>query len=112
METILQDLRFGIRGLLKRPGFTITAILTLAVGIGANSAILSIVNSVLLRPLNAANPEELVGCYSKDTQNPDSFRAFSYPNYRDLRDNNAVFTSLAAQDFALVGLREGAPPRR
>ena len=57
-------------------------------------------------------PGNWSGCYSRDTQKPDSYRAFSYPNYADLRDNNPVFTSLMAHNLAMVGLSEGDSTRR
>jgi len=97
--------------LLKKPGFTLAAVAVLSLGIGANTAIFSLVNAFLLKPLPIHKPEELVGCYSKDTRKPD-YRAFSYPNYVDLRENNNVFTSLAAHNMAMVGLAEGDSTRR
>ena len=112
MGNLFKDLRYGVRMLLNRPGFTITAVIVLALGIGANTAIFSLVNAFLLKPLLIQKPEELVGCYSRNTHKPDAYRAFSYPNYVDLRDQNGVFSSLAAHNPALVGLAEGANTRR
>jgi predicted permease len=112
MTTFIQDLRFGTRMLLRSPGFTVAAALVLGLGIGANSAMFSLVNAFLLKPLVIEKPEEIVGCYSRDTKKPDAYRAFSYANYADLRDNNAVFTSLTAHNMALVGLEDGNTSRR
>jgi putative ABC transport system permease protein len=91
MQTFLQDIRYGMRMLFKNPGFTLTAILTLALGIGANTAIFSVVNSVLLRPLPYNEPERLVAVYESDTRKPDVKGAYSYPNFFDLRSQNSSF---------------------
>ena len=107
-----QDVRYGLRMLLKNPGFTLLAVGVLALGIGANSAIFNLVNSFLLRPLDVHEPDRLVGCYSKDTGQAGSFRAFSYPNYRDLRESGVGFSHLAAHNPSLAGLREGDNTRR
>jgi predicted permease len=112
MNALWQDFRYGVRLLLKKPGFTIVAVTVLALGIGANSAIFSLVNAFLLKPLAFEKPEQLVGCYSRNTKRPDSYRAFSYPNYYDLRERNTAFTSLMAHNPALVGLTEGDTTRR
>src|SRR5579863_6890302 len=109
---ILEDIRFGVRMLITKPGFTAAAVSVLALGIGANTAIFSLVNAFLLKPLHIGNPSELVGVHSRDTQKPDSYRAFSYPNYADMRDNNPVFSNLAAHNLAMVGLSEGDSTRR
>jgi len=98
--------------LASKAGFTMAAVSVLALGIGANTAIFSLVNSFLLKPLHIQNPHELVGVYSRDTQKPDSYRAFSYPNYADLREHNRVFTKLAAHNLAMEGLSEGDSTRR
>src|SRR5262245_49307163 len=92
MHTLLQDLRYAVRLLAKRPGFTLIAIITLALGIGANTAIFSLVNTVLLRPFPVARPSELysVSVFGKG----DSMMAFSYPDYIDFRDRNEVLSGL------------------
>jgi predicted permease len=102
----------GVRVLGKKPGFTAAAVLVLALGIGANAAIFSLVNAFLLKPLAIHKAEELVGLYSRDMRKPDNYRAFSYPNYVDLRGQGGVFSSLAAHNLAMVGLTEGETTRR
>lgn len=111
MGNLLREVRFGARMLRKNPGFTFAAVAVLALGIGANTAIFSLVNAFLLKPLLIHNPAELVGCYSRDTRKPD-YRAFSYPDYTELRENGSVFTSLLAHNMAMVGLSEGDTTRR
>ncbi len=100
METLVQDIRFGFRRLVKTPGFAVIAVLSLALGIGANTAIFSLVNMILFRPLPVANPEQVVSvsAVGKDGQ----FAAFSHPNYLDFRDRNEVLSGLLAYRF--VGL--------
>ena len=112
MGTLWQDLRHGLRMLTSKPGFTAIAVAVLALGIGANTAIFSLVNAFLLKPLLIQRPERITGVYSRDLRNPGSFRAFSYPNYVDLREKNPVFTSLTAHNLAMVGLAEGDITRR
>ena len=112
MGTLWQDLRHGLRMLTSKPGFTAIAVAVLALGIGANTAIFSLVNAFLLKPLLIQRPERITGVYSRDLRNPGSFRAFSYPNYVDLREKNPVFTSLMAHNLAMVGLAEGDITRR
>jgi predicted permease len=102
----------GVRVLAKKPGFTAAAVLVLALGIGANTAIFSLVNAFLLKPVEIYKAEELVGLYSRDTQKSDNYRAFSYPNFADLRRQGGVFASLAAHNLAMVGLTEGDSTRR
>jgi predicted permease len=111
MWNLLRDMRFGARMLRKNPGFACAAVAILALGIGANTAIFSLVNAFLLKPLLIHNPAELVGCYSRDTRKPD-YRAFSYPDYAELREKGSVFTSLLAHNMAMVGLSEGDTTRR
>jgi predicted permease len=99
MQTLLQDLRYGLRILWKSPGFTAVAVLTLALGIGANTAIFSIVNSVLLRPLPFPNPDQLIAVNEKDMRGemPGGVMAnTSYPDFFDWRSQNHVFENIAA----------------
>lgn len=112
IDTLSQDVRFGIRTLIGKPGFALTALLVLAVGIGANTAVFSLLNALLLKPLRIEKAEQIVGCFSRDTKRPDTYRAFSYPNYVDVREKNRVFTSLAAHDVTMVGLTEGDTTKR
>src|SRR5215475_11518359 len=109
MQTLWQDLRYGARMLLRNPGFTLVAILTLALGIGANTAIFSFVNSLFLRPLAIANPEQVMRLYAEDSRGR-KFDTFSYPNYADLRDRSRTLQALAAHGYtdASVGLGAGA----
>ena len=107
-----QDVRFGLRLLGRQPGFTVVAALVLALGIGANTAVFSIVNALLLKPRPGHPNGLVVGVFSKDTAHPDSFRAFSYPNYVDMRAQTEIFASLAAHTFALAGITERDTTRR
>ena len=101
VQSIFQDLRFGLRTLRKSPGFTAVAVLTLALGIGANAAIFTVINAVMLRALPVKHPEELVTVgnpakvHSWGTGTPRT-DVFSYPLYREVRDNNQVFSSVLA----------------
>ncbi|MEW6208874.1 MAG: ABC transporter permease [Acidobacteriota bacterium] len=104
METLKQDVRYGLRMLAKSPGFTAVAVLTLALGIGVNTAIFSIFNQVLLRSLPVRNPDQLVILSSPGdkqghvySDKGDGAESFSYPMYKDLRDHNDVFTGLLAR---------------
>jgi MacB-like periplasmic core domain len=108
LETLAQDLRYGARMLLKQPGFTLIAVITLALGIGANTAIFSVVNALLLRPLPYRQPEQLVKVFQAQ---PDPTKGmlpsvWSYPRFEILRDQNQSFaavTGVAQNDFNLTG---------
>ena len=107
MTRLWQDAAYGLRTFSKAPGFAAIAVIVLGVGIGANTAIFSIVNELLFRPLSG-RAGELVGVYSHDRTTPDSYREFSYPNYVDIRDGSDLFDGLMAHTFALVGTAAGA----
>jgi macrolide transport system ATP-binding/permease protein len=100
-DEMIQDLRFGVRMLLKHKGFSAVAVLTLALGIGANTAIFSLIHTVLLRPLSVAQPERLARIYTRGSQNT------SFPNYRDLAAGNQVFAELAGHAIAPLNLGQG-----
>jgi len=96
LEEFFQDIRYGFRLLRKNPGFSAVVILALALGLGANTALFSLFNTVLLGALPVQHPEQLV-VLSTVNENSDSITSFSYPMYRELRDKNAVFSGMIAQ---------------
>jgi len=105
METLLQDVRFGFRVLVKSPGFTAVAIVTLALGIGANTALFSVINGVLLSPLPFSEPDQLVTLH----ENKPNFEggSISYPNFRDWQNDNHTFSALGlarTYAFSLTGI--------
>jgi len=107
MEAFWQDVRYGVRMLLKTPGFALLAIATLALGIGANTALFSIVNGVLLEPLHFRDAGRLVTLYEKRPQF--TYSSISYPNFLDWRRNNTSFEYMAAfrpDDFSFTGAGE------
>src|SRR5215210_6068280 len=91
MENILKDIRYGIRGLLRQPGFTVIAVATLAVSIGANTAIFSVVNATLLRPLPFKDPNQLIMVWQ--TANQASQTSVAEPNFLDYQQKNHVFNT-------------------
>src|SRR5438874_6487462 len=103
IQDLVQDLRFGLRTLRKSPGFTAVVVVTLALGIGANTAIFTLIDSVMLKSLPVANPKQLYRlgdnnncCVMIGTQNGGSFVLYSYPLYENLRDHTPEFSDLAA----------------
>lgn len=110
MSTLWQDFRYGVRMLAKKPGFTLIAVLTLSLGIGANTAIFSLINMVLLRPLPVAQPERIVEI--TPLRKGADIGNFSYPFYRNLRDQNEVLEGLAAYRFAPMSLSQSGNNER
>ena len=110
METLLQDLRFGFRMLTKSPGFTIVAVAALALGIGANTAIFSVVNGVLLRPLPYAEPDRLVTIFGTERMFRQS--AVSPADFVEWRNQNHVFEDLIAYTGGSFNLSGGDQPAR
>ncbi len=106
MNTFWQDIRYGLRMLLKSPSVSIVATIALALGIGANTAIFSVVNAVLLRPLPYPDSDALMSVFEKDQTRAVVRGSFSYPNYFDLRAQNHVFEHVSAyhdSDFIMTG---------
>ncbi|MDP9099961.1 MAG: ABC transporter permease [Verrucomicrobiota bacterium] len=103
MQTLFQDLRYGARQLLKRPGFTLLAIISMALGIGANAVIFSLVDTVAFRPLPVRNASELQELYGT-LHNGADYTIQSYLNYKDYRDRNQVFSGLIAYRLIVASL--------
>jgi len=106
IETLLQDLRFSLRTLRKSPGFTIAAVLTLALAIGANAVVFAVLNALILNPRNVPQAKSLFGIEHGN----DKSAWESYPDYLDLRDRNRSFDNLAAFTLAQAGLDSGKDP--
>jgi len=103
MHSLIRDIRYAFRNFVKRPGFTAIAVITLALGIGANTSIFSLVNTVLLRPLPVPHPEQLIEVYGTFHNGAD-YTIQSYLNYKDYRDRNDVFSGLMAYRFAPMSI--------
>src|SRR5882724_2881497 len=112
METILQDLRYGIRTLLKNPGFTAIAVIALALGIGANTAIFSVVNAVVLRPLPYPNTDRLVMVYETGMQSKKDHSDVSFPNFSDWSQQSKNFEQLAAFSSTIVDVTGDGEPAK
>ena len=104
MEKLWQDFRFGLRQLRKSPGFTFVALLSLALGIGGNAVIFSLVSTILLRPLPIAHPEQVVAIHQGRQNDPSYSQSMSYPNYKDIRDRNQVLSGMAVYRFDPLSL--------
>src|SRR5437867_7208846 len=106
MNRLWQDLRYAARTFLKTPGFTLIAVLSITLGIAANTSIYTLVNAVLFKPMPVPHPEQLVALY---TMEPNSMYPgeFSYPDYRDYRDHNEVFSDLFIHYGTPVSLKNG-----
>src|SRR5579864_6048555 len=110
LETLWQDLRYGFRMLRKSPGFTAIAVLTLALGIGANTAIFSIVDAVLLRAFPYPNAGQLVLLFNAPVKQPDALSALSYRDFQECRQQNRVFSGMAGNAFHDLTLTGAGDP--
>ena len=110
---MMQDFKFAFRQLLKSPGFTSVAVLTLALAIGVNSAIFALINGVVLRSPIPLRPQEVVNIFSARQNASHDYRQFSYQEYRELRENGGdVFSDVAALEFAVAGIGRDHEMRR
>src|SRR5438477_8181664 len=110
METLVKDIRFGVRSLLARPGFTVLAVFTLALGIGACTAIFSVVDGVLLRPLPYPHSEEIVQL--REINSAGRQIAFAEPNFLDVRSRSRSFEAIVQYHGALTTVTVGREPVR
>jgi len=113
---VVPDVRYALRRLLRSPGFTLAAVLSLALGIGANTTVFTLVNAVFLHPLPVEDPSRVMSVYTTDEKNAGGLRnlmPISYPNYKDFRDQAGAFSALAATSGSGVSVsgHEGEPER-
>jgi hypothetical protein len=108
IESLVQDLRFALRLLRKSPGFALVCVLTLALGIGANAVVFSVINAFIIHPLHVREADTLY----QIERGKDKAGNHSYPDYLDLRDRNRSFDGLAAFDICLAGLNVDKDPSR
>ena len=108
MSALIQDLRYGLRLLAKNPGFSAVAVVALALGIGANTAIFSVVNGVLLRPLPYGDPDRLM--HVSETSPEFATMSVAYPNFVDWKDQSRSFAGLAAYRWEDCDLTEAGSP--
>src|SRR5438067_7256361 len=110
---MIQDFRFAFRQLLKSPGFTFIAVVTLALAIGVNSAIFALINGVVLRPMVPVRPQEVVNVFTARQSANHEYRQFSYTEFRELREHGQeIFADLAALEFAVAGIGNDHEMRR
>src|SRR5436309_1672727 len=106
MRNLFQDLHYGARMLVKTPGFTLLAVLSLALGIGANTAVFSLLDAILLRSLPVSNPEQIVDIATR-TSGGGLHSDFSYPLYSEMRDTNDALSGMVAYSDSNFGLSVG-----
>jgi predicted permease len=109
---MIGDFKFAFRQLFKTPGFTIAAATVLALGIGVNTAVFSLVNTLFFASPAYVKPHEMVQLFSQDKKDPKKFRGFSYPTYIDVREQNTVFTDVLSFNLALIGIGQKGDTRR
>src|SRR6266480_7414965 len=110
---MIKDFKFALRQLLKAPGFTSVAVITLALAIGVNSAIFALINSVVLHPMVPVRPAEVVNVFNCRQNANHDYRQFSYNEFRELRGNGGdLFVDLAAIEFAVAGIGRDHEMRR
>src|ERR1700758_2750081 len=107
-----RDFKFAFRQLCKTPGFTIAAVTVLALGIGVNTAVFSLVNTLFFAPPAYGKPHEMVQLFSQDKKDPKRFRGFSYPTFLDIRKQNTVFSDAMSFNLVLIGLGQKGDTRR
>jgi predicted permease len=109
---MIRDLKFAFRQLFKAPAFTIAAVTVLALGIGVNTAVFTLVNTLFFAPPAYVKPHEMVQLFSQDKKDPKKFRGFSYPTYVDVRAQSTVFTDVMSFNIALIGIGQKGDTRR
>ncbi|MFI5336708.1 MAG: ABC transporter permease, partial [Opitutales bacterium] len=109
---MLSDLRFSLRLLVKTPGFTLAAIIVLALGIGVNTAIFSLVHELVFSPRPWPDEKQVVQLYTQDEKKPEQFRMFSYPVFKQLQQQQTGFTGIMAHNLTMIGVGDGETARR
>ncbi len=112
METLWQDVRCGARQLRRSPGFTFVALLSLGLGIGGNAVIFSLISTILLRPLPISHPEQVFAIHQGKEKDASYSQSMSYPNYKDIRDRNAVLSGMAVYRFDPMSLSHNGSNER